>query len=164
MQSLELWPCPFKHLNSGLILTQTGILILSFETLRFWPYFYIWILALFVQTVEFLSYTSIENIEILALSFQTMQFGPLFIHIVLFIWSFKTLGFWPYFYKRWNSDLMIPKNGILALFFINTGILTLSFQTLEFLYFPSKHWNSGPIFYTLHFGLILRNILLWTID
>ena len=106
----------------------------------------IWILALFLQTLELLSYPSIANIEILALPFQTMNFSPLFIHTGFLISSFRTLGFWPYFYKRWIYDLMIPKNGILTLFFINIGILTLSFQTLEFLYFRSKHWNSGPIF------------------
>ena len=118
----------------------------------------IWILALFLQTLEFLSYPTIANIEILALSFQTMEFWPIIYTPCFLISSFKTLGFWPYFYKHWNYDFMIPKNGILALFFINTGILTLSFQTSEFSYCPSKHWNSGPIFYTLHFDFILRNI------
>ena len=87
-----------------------------------------------------------------------MEFWPIIYSHCFLISSFKTLGFWPYFYKHWNYDLMIPKNGILAPFFINTGILTLSFQTSEFLYCPSKHWNSGPIFYTLHFDFILRNI------
>ena len=46
---------------------------------------------------------------------------------------------WSYASKEWNSSPI----------FINTGILTLSFQTLEFLYCPSKHFNFGPIFYTL---------------
>ena len=128
---------------------------MEFLALFFW--LHIWNLSLFLQILEFLSYPSIANIEILALSFQTMEFWPIiYTHwffdlknkntgmLALFLWA---LELWSYDSKEWNSS---P-------FFINTGILTLSFQTLELSYFPSKHWNSGPIFYTLRFGLILRN-------
>ena len=123
----------------------------------------IWIQALFLQTLEFLSYPSIANV-ILALSFQTMEFWP----IIYTRWFFLSHPS-----KHWDSGPIFMSVGIMIIwfqrmesysFFINTGILALSFQTLEFLYCPSKHWNSGSIFYTLHFGLILRKILLWTID
>ena len=168
-QTLEFWPFFYKHWNSYLIHSQIGISDPTFYTLLFDLILRnIGILALFLQTLEFLSDPSIANIEILAFSFQTREFWPIVYTHCFFISSFKTLGFWPYFYKRWNYDLMIPKNGILALFFINTGILAISFQTLEFWPFFYKHWNSylihsqigisDPTFYTLLFDLILRNI------
>ena len=83
---------------------------------------------------------------------------------LILILSFKTLEFWPYPYKHWNSDLILPNSGILALFlwalefwsypskhwnscpiFMNIGILALFYQTLELSY-SSKHCNTDPIF------------------
>ena len=59
----------FKHWNSGRLFMHIGILILFFQTLEFWPFFFInnGILALFLQTLQLLSYSSTANIEILAL-------------------------------------------------------------------------------------------------
>ena len=34
----------------------------------------------------------------------------------ILILSFQTLEFWPFFYKHWNSDLILTNTGILALF------------------------------------------------
>ena len=130
MQSLEVWPYPSKHLNSGLIFIHTGILILSLQTLGFWPYFYthwnfdliLWnigILDLSLHTLKFWSYGS--NVGILAL----------FFNIGFLILSFKnTLGFWPYFFKHWNYDVTLANIGFLAVFLP------------EFWSYSSKHWNS----------------------
>ena len=124
--------------------------------------------------------------------------GRFLMHIGFLICSFKRLGFWVYFYKHWNYDIMPADIGILALFYkhwncdlvlvcwscgpieiltssfqrlelsiivvlavffqtleflshsftANNEILAPSFETLQFLSYPSKHWNSGPIFYT----------------
>ena len=47
----------------------------------------------------------------------------------------------PFFYKHWNSYLILPHVRILVLFLETLG----SFPC------PSKHWNCGPIFLTLEF-------------
>ena len=129
LQRLRFCPYFYKHLNSGqgyLYTHQNSYLILP----------NVGILALFLQTLEFLSNPSTENIKILTLSFQTLKFrliiythwnsAPIFINILILILSpgnigflvcsFKTLGFWPYFYKHWNYHIILPKNGILAPF------------------------------------------------
>ena len=64
----------------------------------------------------------------------------------------------PFFYKHWNSYLILPHVRILVLFL----------ETLGSWPYPSKHWNCGPIFLTLeflpyfnahwNFDVILRNI------
>ena len=80
------------------------------------------------------------------------------------------MGFWPYFYEHWNYHIILPKNGILALFLwtlefrpylskhwnsyldlLTIEILALSLYTLEFLSYPLKHWISGPIFIPIRF-------------
>ena len=98
-ETLEFWP----------FFLQTFELLSNPSTnWNFWPYFFtdwnfhlilpnIWILALFLKTLEFLSYPSIANIEILALSFQTMEF-------------------WPIIYAHWFLELILQNTGILALF------------------------------------------------
>ena len=125
-----MWPYPSTHLNSGLIFIHIGTLILSFQTLGFWPYFYThWnfdlilrykgILALSLHTFKFWSYRS--NVGIMVL----------FVNIGFLILSFKkTLGFWPYFFKHWNYDVILANIGFLAVF--------LS----EFWSYSSKHWNT----------------------
>ena len=47
----------------------------------------------------------------------------------------------PFFYKHWNSYLILPHVRILVLFL----------ETLGSWPCPSKHWNCGPIFLTLEF-------------
>ena len=76
------------------------------------------------------------------------------------------MGFWVYFWKHWNSYLILPLQTLrFCPIFINIGILNLSFQTLglwpfiihivfvirsfqtvEFSSHPFKRWDSGPIF------------------
>ena len=47
-----------------------------------------------------------------------------------------------FFYKHWNSYLILP----------NVAFLSLPLYTLVFLSYPSKRWNSGPIF--IHIGIL----------
>ena len=79
LHTLEFLPCFFTDWNFQLILPS------------------IWILALFLQTLEFLSYPFTGNIKIVALSFQTVEL-------------------WPNIYIHWFSDLNLQNIGILALF------------------------------------------------
>ena len=80
------------------------------------------ILALFFQTLEFLSHSFTANIEILAPSFEKFEF-------------------WFYFYKHCNSHVILPNTGILALFFICIGCVILFFKRLRFWPYFCKHWN-----------------------
>ena len=128
IQTLELLSCPFT--------ANIEIVALSFRALEFWPYFYkhcnshlivpnTGILAVFLYALASLSHPS-----------KPCNFGTTFIHIDLFILSFKTLGFLPFFCKHWNSYLTISN-------------LSLFNQAREF----------SPYFYTYwNFDLILRNI------
>ena len=86
-------------------------------------------MILFIQTLELLSCPSIANIEIEALSFQALEF-------------------WAYFYKRWNSHLIVP----------NTGILAVFLYTFAFLSYPPKRWNFGPTFIHIDFFLSLKTL------
>ena len=79
LPSIWILPYSYKHWNS--------YLIVSLETLKFWPY-----------------------------PSKQWNFGPIFIYTGFLILTFKILGFWPYFYKHWNYDLLLPKNEIRALF------------------------------------------------
>ena len=79
--------------------------------------------------------------------------------------SFQALEFWAYFYKHWNSHLIVPNTGILPYFYthLNVGILAVrlytdffivSFKTLDsplssvsfgILILSFQTCNSGPI-------------------
>ena len=66
------------------------------------------------------------------------------------ILSFQTFEFWPYFYKKWNSDC------ILSLVFwpyplkhLNTGPISIN---ICFLTYPSKHWNTGSV--SIYIGIM----------
>ena len=138
------------------------------------------------------------HIEIPILSFQTLELRPFFIHIRIFTSSFQTLEFWPYLFRDWNSYLIHLNIVSLSLLLytlefwpvsINLGILILSFpynHCNSFLIFilsnfgivflshpsyPSKHWNSGPIFMHLSFhwkylnsGPVLINIEIFVLS
>ena len=114
---LEFSPHLSEHLNCGPILTNIRILILSFHCKH-------WNSALILP-----------NKGILV---------PLFTHIVFFISSFKTLGFWPYLKTSefWPYILHIAlwshpsKHLNSGPIFINIGIFILSFHC--------NHWNSRP--------------------
>ena len=61
-------------------------------------------------------------------SFQTSEFWPYFYkhwNSCVILWL-QTLAFWPSLYAHWNSYLILPNVGILAIFY--------------------KQWNSCPIF------------------
>ena len=85
---LVFYPCFYKHRNSDLILSNIGI-----------RNSIIVILALFFQTLEFLSHSFTANIEILAPSFEKCEFWFVcfFLNIAIRILSSETLEFWPYF-------------------------------------------------------------------
>ena len=68
----------YKHRNSGPIFIYIGILMLSFQTLEFWSYFY---------TCRF-SDLLLQRGEILALFLYPSVFFPIF--------SFQTVEFWPH--------------------------------------------------------------------
>ena len=132
-QRMKFEPSFYKHLNSDLILPNTGILILSFETFEFWPY--------------------ILHMKILMSSFQTLEIWPYFYkhwNSCVILWLQK-LEFWPYLYAHWNSYLILPNVGILALLLYTTEFLPNFYkhcncylihplQTLKFS--PYTHWFS----------------------
>ena len=79
----------YQHWNSYLIHPHFGILAQYFTDWNFQAILpKIWIQALFLQTLEFLSYPFTVNIVILTLSFQTMEF-------------------WPIIYTHWFPDLIL---------------------------------------------------------
>ena len=98
-------------------------------------------MILFIQTLELLSCPSTANIEIVALSFRALEFWAYFYKhwnshlIVPNILSFKTLGFSPYFYKHWNSYLILS----------NMEFWPISVLIGVMIYL-TKHWNFRPIF------------------
>ena len=73
---------PSKHWNSDLILPNTGILTLSFQTLEFWPYY----------SKHWHCDLILLNIGILTLYFQTLEF-------------------WPYPSKHWNWVQVLLQTG-----------------------------------------------------
>ena len=104
VQTLDFWPYYYTHWN---LIPSFETLIPSFETLKYWnsgPIF---------KTLQFSFYSS-----------KHWNSGPIFVHIGFLILFFKTLGFWSYFQKKLNSDLILPNIGSLYLY---------------------KEWNSAPI-------------------
>ena len=104
-------------------------------------------------------------------SFKHWNSGPIFINISIFTLSFmQTLEFCCYRYTHWNCYLILLNVGIVALFYINIGILALFLQTLEFFSNPSianieilplsfQTIELKPIIYTHWFCVVmLQNI------
>ena len=182
-----------KHWNSDLLLVcwSCGHIEIWTSSLQRLELLIIVILALFFQTLEFLSHSFTANIEILVPSFEKFEFwfyfykhcnshvillntgilALFFIRIGCVILFFKRLRFWPYFCKHWNYDL---EHWSSDLIFLNIGILISSFETLEFLSCPSsaiigivalsfQTFEFWPYPYT-HWNsyLILRNIEILT--
>jgi len=79
-------------------------------------------------------------------------------HIGFLIFLCKTLGFWLFFYKHWNYDLILPNFRILA-FFIRIRIFTSSFLTLEFWSYRFRDWNS----YLIRLNIVSLSLLLYTL-
>ena len=82
-----------------------------------------------------LSCPSTANIEIVALSFQALEF-------------------WAYFYKHWNSHLIVPNTGILPYFYthLNVGILAVRLYT-DFFIVSFKTLDSPVI--SVSFGILI---------
>ena len=173
----------FSH-SLALFFINIGILILSFQTLHFYPYLYThWNSYLIHLKVWILPYFYAHWNSYLILPPRTLEFCPIFINIGILIYPSKhcksgtflytlvslsdlskhwnsgcisisvgimilliqILEFWPCFYKHWNSHLILPNTGNLALFLMHIGFLILSFLTLEFWSYFCKHWNSHLI-------------------
>ena len=144
---MHLWSYPSKYWNCcSFFNIKIGILISSFQTLEFWPFFHThwfwdliiwncWILALFVKALELLSYP-----------FKHWNSRPIFVKIGIPFSSFQTLEFWSDPFKRWNSCPL----------FINLGILASFWYTLVFWSYLSKHWNFDPIYNDGNYDLMLR--------
>ena len=127
LYTLGFWPYHFKHWISDLILANTGIVILFFQTLELWRYSHKHCLKVWSYPHKHWNSAPILiNSGILILSFQTFKSDLILTNfgIVDFIvtlgWIvapfFRTLVLWSYPYKYWNSDLIVPNIGILALF------------------------------------------------
>ena len=138
-----------------------GILILSFQTFDFWPYFCkLCNFDLILPNIEMLVLCFI-NIGIMISSFQLLEFWPYFCEDCYSHLFFSNIGLLALPLRLGNSDLhpsklcnsgpylILPNMGIVAFFFTKIGILFLSFQLLEFWFYFHKHWNSD---------IILRNI------
>ena len=71
--------------------------------------------------------------------------GPIFIHFGCLILCFKTLRYWPYFYKHWNCDLILERWNSGSIFIL-IGILILPLQMI-LLFYPYfyRHRNSDLI-------------------
>ena len=63
--------------------------------------------------------------------------------------SFRPVEFWPYCFKHWNCDLILPI----------IGILVLPFRTLELWPYPYKHCTSYLIFPSI--GILALFYTLW---
>ena len=161
------WPYFFWHV---------GILILSFQTLSYWPFLYkhwtydlilgsVGILALFLYTLEFLFYP--------CRSWYSLNSGAVLINIVEFLCCPSTaiigiVGLHPSTHS--NSGLIFAHSGIPILsfqtleFWLYFYTLILSFKTLGFWPYFYKHWkydlilaNTGFLalfLYTLEFVIL----------
>ena len=104
------YPYFYRHRNSDLILPYIGI-----------RNSIIVILALFFQTLEFLSHSFTANIEILAPSFE------------------KCESWFVCFFKHRNFYLILPNTRIQALCFIHISCAILFFKTLRLWPYFCKH-------------------------
>ena len=132
---MESWPCSYKYWNADLIFPNIGILalffinfrivILSFQTLEFWPYFYTHWFFRSYPSKQCNSRPICKSMGIIILSLQTLQFSshpskqwnssPSFMNTEILILSFLMLDFFLYSCKHWNSDFIFPNIGGLAL-------------------------------------------------
>ena len=86
-ETMEFWPHFYKHWNSHLYLSNH------------------WNSGYILYTLVFRSYLS-----------KHWYSGPVSINIKILFLSFKTLEFWPYFYRHCNSHFILPIIWILTLF------------------------------------------------
>ena len=158
---MKSWPYCYKYWNFDLILPNTGMLLLSFQSLEFWSYTSKhWNSAVILRNLGILGL--LINFGILTLSFQTLEFWAYFYTyrfsypilsnsgiLALFVLALELLS---YPCKHCNSDVILPNTGILPNFFKH-WILILSFQTLEFWPCPYKPWNYD-LFFQKNIGLL----------
>ena len=141
LYTLEFLSYPSKHLNSALFL----------YTLEFWPHpSRQWNSYLILPPWTFEFCPIFINIGILIYPSKHCKSGPFSISISvgIMILLIQILEFWPCFYKHWNSHLIFPNTGILALFLMHIGFLVLSFPTLEF--WPYIFINIEILIFSLH--------------
>ena len=112
--------------------------------------------------MEFRTYPSKHGKSYLVILNSHLYSGPIFLRFLSLISLFQTLEFLPYFYKHWNSYLILRLetsefwrylythwNSYFIL--SNVGILALFLQTMEISSYPSKNWSSGPILMRIGF-------------
>ena len=143
---MELSRYSSKDWHSDLILSNFGILALSFQTLKYLSYTSkLWNSGLILPNIK----NTLPNFWIL-------------------VFSFKTFEDWSCTSKLWNSGLYPSKHCIYYLILPNIGtplvlltfnfsyiwIFILSFETLLLFSYPPEHWNSHPIL------IIIRNLIL----
>ena len=101
------------------------------------------ILALFLWTLELLSYSS-----------KHWNSSPIFINIGILFLSFQTLKFQPFFYTHWNSDPVLlilqlwsypSKHWNSGPISMSIGVIIFSSQTLEFWSYFYTHWIANLI-------------------
>ena len=149
---MELSRYSSKDWHSDLILSNFGILALSFQTLKYVSYTSkLWNSGLILPNIK----NTLPNFWILAFSFKTFE-----------DWSCTSKlwnsGLYPskhciYYLTLPNIGIHIPFQNIgtpLVLLLSNIWIFILSFETLLFLSYPPEHWNSRPIL------IIIRNLIL----
>ena len=158
-QTFEFWSYFVNHWNSDPILTNIGILILSFHwkqrisgvilpntgilayylyTLVFWCY----------PSKRWNSYIVLLNIWTLTLYFTHWKFDIILRSIGILAYFYKHCIFilsfhWPYFYRRWNFYVTL----------LNIAVQAISLYTFKFLSYPSKLWNLDSIF--IHTGIFI---------
>ena len=137
--TLEFWPHPFRHWNSYLILPP--------RTLEFCPIF-INIGILIYPSKHCKSGTFLYTLVFLSDLSKHWNSGRISISVGIMILLIQILEFWPCFYKRWNSHLILPNTGNLALFLMHIGFLILSFLTVEF--WPYIFINIEILIFSLH--------------
>ena len=143
-QTLEFWPCLYMYKH-----WNYDLIIFSFQTSESWT-------CLFLYTLELLSYPS-----------KHWNPGPI-------IYLYYTFEFSPHpFIKHWNSGPVFIIIGILAQllqtweflydpFTANIEILALSLKTLEFSSYLHKHCNFRLILPdTLILALFLYTLEFW---
>ena len=112
--------------------------------------------------MEFRTYPSKHGKSYLVILNSHLYSGPIFLRFLSLISLFQTLEFLPYFYKHWNSYLILRLETLefwrylythWNSYFIlsNVGILALFLQTVEISSYPSKNWSSGPILMRIGF-------------
>ena len=135
-QTFEFWSYFVNYWNSGPILTNMGILILSLQATNIWRHrnsyivlLNIWILALCFTHWKF--DLILSNIGILRYFYKHCNF-----YLIL---PLRSLEFWPCFYRRWNFDVIPPNIAVQAIYTHSNYYLIL--LNIGFGLYFYTHWN-----------------------